>query len=382
MSSHLSEPSGHPRSPSPRRSGIPRPVVAGLAVTLLVGTLIVLGVVAGDGPGGATADSRASRTPSAPSWPTRAADRLSSLPALRYTGTFTSNGRPVRAVLSVTRSGSAVGTLTLNGERALLVTVDGDTYLRGGPAFWTGPGGAVARPEDFAGRWSKAPVTLLGFDPRELLSPSAIAQAVRDAPAAGSTGYVGDRLVHQVRARQGVYSVTLAEPYELLQVEGASDARFTVTEITDVAPVLTELRRRVTALGGARDPGIRFDHGELTFVNCNENVSGCTLRLPVSLPAGSAGGSAKPVRAVLVATISAEGRTLGSCTGARPVAATGRTVLSCTVTSQGWREWMSRARETPGRHEYTAQARVIGEAVPPERVQELLALVEREASGG
>lgn len=382
MSSQPSEPSGHPPSRPPRRPGIPRPVVAGLAVTLLVGTLIVLGVVAGDGPGDATADSRTSRTPSPPSWSAKAAERLGALPALRYTGTFTSNGRPVRAVLSVTRAGSAVGTLTLNGERARLVTVDGETYLHGGPAFWSGSAGLVARPEDFAGRWSKAPVTLLGFDPRELLSPSAIARAVRNAPAGGSTGYVGDRLVHRVRTRQGVYSVTLAEPHELLQVEGASDARFAVTEITDAAPVLAELRRRVAALAGARDPGARFEHGELTFVNCNENVSGCTLRLPVSLPAPAAGEPAEAVRAVLIATISAEGRVLGSCSTARPVAATGRTVLSCTVTSPGWRSWMSRARETPGRHEYTAQARVIGEAVSSDRVQELLVLVKREASGG
>ncbi|MBA9001377.1 hypothetical protein [Thermomonospora cellulosilytica] len=382
MSSQLPGPPGRPDPRRPRPTGIPRPVIAGLAVTLLVGALVALGLVAGDGPDGATAGSRTSGGPSAPSWSARAAARLAALPALRYTGTFTSNGRTVQAVLSVTRAGSAVGTLTMGGEQARLVTVDGATYLHGGPSFWAGATGPATRPEDFAGRWSKAPVTLLGFDPQDLLSPSAIARAVRGAPVTGSTGYVGDRLVHRVETRQGVYSVTLAEPHDLLQVEGASNARFAVTAVADAAPVLAELRRRVAALGGARDPGVGFDHGELTFVNCNENVSGCTLQLPVSVRAPLvAGEPAEAARAVLVATISADGRALGSCTGARSVEATGRAVLTCTVTSPGWRAWMRRARDTPGRHEYTAQARVIGEAVSPDRVRELLALVDRETPG-
>ncbi|SEG30780.1 hypothetical protein SAMN04489712_104324 [Thermomonospora echinospora] len=400
MSSSQPWPSGQPSPPTPqpppadgssaRRPRVPKPVVAGLAVTLLVGAVIALGALWGDGPDeGAPAGAQTSSRPAAPRWTAKAAARLETLPALRYTGTFTSSGRRVQARLSVTRAGSAVGTLTWNGRQAQLVSVNGTTYLKGGPVFWASAAGPTARPEDFAGRWSKAPVTVLGFDVKTFLSPSSIAEKVHDSAAGDAPGRVGGRPAHRVETPLGVYWLSAAEPYELLRVEGASDAGFDVVTLPDAAGVLTELRTRVAALGGARDPGVRFEHGELKFVNCNENVSGCTVSLPVSTqtPAvadGSAGpgtGGGTSMRAVLTATISADGRALGSCTAVQPLGPARKATLSCTVTSAGWKAWMRRARDVPGRHEYTAQARVVAEAVSPGQVADLLRSVDRERAG-
>jgi hypothetical protein len=357
---------------------------------VLVGAVIALGALWGNGwDDGAPAGSRTSSPPAAPRWTAKAAGRLETLPALRYTGTFTSSGQRVQARLSVTRAGSAIGTITRGGLQAQLVSVDGTTYLKGGPAFWASASGPTSRPEDFAGRWSKAPVTVLGFDVKEFLSPTSIAGLVRGATAGDAAGDAGGRPAHRVETPLGVYWLSAAEPHELLRVEGASDVRFDVTVLPDAAGVLTELRTRVAALGGARDPGVRFEHGELRFVNCNENVNGCTVSLPVSTrtpavadgSAGSGSGGGASLRAVLTATINADGRALGSCTSVRSLGPARRATLSCTVTSAGWKAWMRRARDVPGRHEYTAQARVVAEAVSPDQVATLLAAVDRERTG-
>ncbi|HEX2313516.1 MAG TPA: hypothetical protein VHJ17_07290, partial [Thermomonospora sp.] len=363
------------------------PVKAGVAVVTLVGAVIALGAFWGDGwDDGTPAASDSGTRPAAPRWTGKAAGRLGTLPALRYTGTFTSSGQPVRVRLTVTRAGSAVGTLTKGGVRAELVSVGGTTFLKGGPAYWTSAGGPTARPEDFAGRWSKAPATVLGFDVRAFLSPSSIADLVRKAPEEGSTGTVAGRPAHRVTTSLGAYWLSAAEPHELLRVEGVSDTRLDVAPVPDAAPALAELRRRVAALGGARDPGVRFEPGRLEFVNCNENVSGCTVRLPVStetpvIADGTGTSAPPPVRAVMTATISADGRALGACTVTRSLGTARRGTLSCTVASSGWKSWMRRARDVPGRHEYTAQARVVAVAVPPDQVAALVAAVDRERSG-
>lgn len=398
MSSPQSLPSGQPSPPAGRPAGggprrrlripsLPRPLVAGLAVAALVGTVITAGLRADDAPGDRTASGVQSPSRSAaPPWTAEVAARLKELPALRYSGAFTSGGRPAWATLSVTRSGSAIGTITRDGRRALLVSVGGATYLKGPAAFWTNSAGPTALPEDFAGRWAKAPVTTLGFDIRSFLAPSSIAELVRRFPGGGS-GEVDGRPVYRIQTALGTYSVTVAQPHELLRVEGVAGARFDVTAVPDAAPVLTELRRRVAALGGARDPGVRFEHGGLKFVNCNENVSGCTVRLEVSTRSpvvandGSSATAAAP-RVRMTATISADGRALGSCTDVQPLNASRKATLSCTVTSRGWREWMRRARDVPGRHEYTAQARVVAEALSARQVAELLAAVDQERRAG
>ncbi|REE98062.1 hypothetical protein [Thermomonospora umbrina] len=390
------QPEPEPPAPSPSEDGarlrgprVPKPAKAGIAVVTLVAAIITLGAFWGNGwDDGRPAASDTGSRPAVPLWTAKAAERLGGLSALRYTGTFTSSGQNVQVALSVTRAGSAVGTLTKGGVRAELVSVGGATYVKGGPTFWASASGPTARPEDFAWRWSKAPVTVLGFDVHAFLSPASIASLVKQAPSGETAGTLRGRPAHRVETSLGVYWLSTTAPYELLRVEGVSDTRFDVTAVPNAAPVLSELRRRAAALGGARDPGIRFEHGELQFVNCNENIRGCTVRLPVSTQTpmiAESGGTARartaPLRARLTATITADGRALGTCTVTRSLGVARSGTLSCTVTSDGWRTWMRRARDVPGRHEYAAQARVVAEAVHPDQVAGLLAAVDRERLG-
>ncbi|WP_433329529.1 hypothetical protein [Spirillospora sp. CA-294931] len=347
-------------------------------VVLLVVAAVAYGVMStGDDPG----EKRKGPDAGAVSaWGQQAGKQVTAVPALLYTGTVTASGKPAQLRLSVTRTGSATGTLTVAGQPPVsLVVIDGETYVKGGPAFWAAYGGAGVSPENYAGRWTKAPASMPGLDVREALGSDSIARALARAPAKAPAENVDGTPAYKVKTARADYFVTTAAPHRLLrvQVAGQGDPRFAVTEVADAAPMFKELRPRVAALGGALDPALRFRPGRLTFVNCDNNTSGCTVSVPVEMtdPSGAVPDGA---RASLRATITSKKRSLGTCVGAGPVPANRSLVLRCTVTGRGWRVWMKKALDSPGAHPYEAQARVLGEAVAAADVAKLLAIVDRE----
>ncbi|MGH3240227.1 MAG: hypothetical protein ACRDNL_07590, partial [Spirillospora sp.] len=95
----------------------------------------------------------------------------------------------------------------------------------------------------------------------------------------------------------------------------------------------------------------------------------------LTTPQGAAPSGA---RAALRASITSQGRPLGSCTTSGPVPAAKELTLSCTVTGRQWRVWMRAALDNPGSYPYSATAHVVGEAVDAGDVPKLLALVDRE----
>ncbi|MEU9837678.1 hypothetical protein AB0C69_00485 [Actinomadura sp. NPDC048032] len=313
-----------------------------------------------------------------PAWTVAAGRALTSGTGLRYDGTLTINGRPVQARLRVTPAGAASGTLTAGVLTAEVVAIGGDTYLRAGTAFWQTYASGVAHPEYYAGRWSKAPASVPGFDVPDVLGPKAIARSLAKSPAKPPTENVGGVRAFKVKASGAEYVLTAQAPYRLLAVRPAGQAaqHFTVAPVAAPETLFAELRPRVARLGGAFDPGLRFTPGTLAFSNCDQNTSGCTVSMPATLtePATVPDGA----RAVLRAALSSKGEPLGSCSGAGPVPANRSLVLRCTVTSKLWRHWMRAALDNPGSYPYEAKARVVGEAVDVADVPKLLARVDRE----
>jgi hypothetical protein len=283
-------------------------------------------------------------------------------------------------MLKVTPSGLATGTLAAGPVRADLVAVDGATYVKGSSAFWLSYSGEAARAASFAGRWARLPATFQSLSAvRGVLSPQAIASALAKAPGKPPTENVGVTPAYRVKTAKADYLLAVAAPHRLLQVQtaGQGDPRFTTAPLADPALAYTEMRPRVAALGGAADPALRFQPGKPTFVNCNDNMDGCTLNVPATLtvPAGAVPSGA---RAALRASITADGMTLGSCTGSEAVPASRQLTLRCKVSTRGWRAWMRRVRDVPGPHPYDAHARVLGEAVAASDVARLLGLVDSE----
>ncbi|MEU5876759.1 hypothetical protein [Spirillospora sp. NPDC047279] len=357
---------------------MPVAVVVGVAALLVL--LIVAGAAFVGFSRGVDADGSAQGNAGAtPDWGALAARQLQTAPGLRYEGTMSADGRPVRVVLQVSRAGSASGAMTVGGLRALVVSVGDQTFVKAGPAFWRTYGGESSHPENYANRWSKAPATLFKMNVADVLGVTSIATLLGKTTARPAKETVGGTPVYRLRTQRADYFLAAAAPHQLLRVHpaGPGDPRFQATPLADTAALFTEMRPRVAALGGAGDPGLRFRPGTLTFVNCDDNVHGCTIRLPATMtsPDGAVPANA---RAQLRATITAEGRALGSCTGSGPVPANREMVLRCTVGGRVWSAWMGRARDIPGAHPYGATARVVGEAVDRAGVRDLLAKIDRE----
>jgi hypothetical protein len=313
----------------------------------------------------------------------KAAQNLAAAPALRYSGSFSSGGATMQAQLSVTKAGSASGSITVGGDKADLVVVDGSTYLKAGKTFWRSHGGVTSNPEDYADRWSRAPSSTLDLDIKAILAPGSLVQRLQAAgpqPTSG-TEDVNGAPATKVTTPDGDFYVSTSQPYKVLRVQssGADTYQFDVAELSaaDVTALFTTLRGNVKKLTGALDPGVRFlPSGSLKFSNCGS--SGCTLKYSVTSVSLSGDSS---VRAVLKATIRASNRDLGSCTDTRNVGSAKKLDLSCTVRSGGWKSWVRWARSTPGSHRYEAKARVVAEAVSVSDVNGLLAKIDQEQQG-
>ncbi|WP_157419648.1 hypothetical protein [Actinomadura kijaniata] len=370
---------GGPGKP-PGKRPLPKIAIAAGAVVVLAGAVTGAVVLTGG------EEKRRPKAVAPSGWAVAAGKRLLADPGLAYSGTVTANGRSLGLRLRVSREGVASGSLTAGPATALLVTAGGATYVKADQAFWRDQGGEPTRAGDYAGRWTKAPAALFGVDVRDLLSPKAIARLLARAPAGPAAENVGGTPAYRVKTPRADYLFATAAPHRLLRVQtaGPGDPRFDVTELTDAGPLLAEARPRVRALGGAVDPALRFAPGKPTFVNCNENVNGCTVSVPATLTAPT-GRVPSGARAGLWVTITADGRALGRCRTSGEVPEGRSVTLRCTVVGQGWRTWMQRAMDEPGRHAYQASARVLGEAVAPGEVARLVTAVDREraaADGG
>ncbi|WP_433464798.1 hypothetical protein [Spirillospora sp. CA-128828] len=353
-------------------------VVAGTAaVVIAMGAVAAAVVAGGDEP--AKKKPKATTAAAPPAWTVEAGKALTTGTGLRYDGTLTVGGRPVQAQLRVTPAGSASGTLTAGVLTAEVVAIDGVTYIRAGTTFWQTYVSGVAHPEYYAGRWTKAPASMPGFDLPDVLGPKSIATMLAKAPAKPPTENVNGVPAYRIKTPGAEYLLTAAAPHRLLAVRPAGQAapRFTVAPVAAPATLFAELRPRVARLGGAADPSLRFTPGTLAFSNCDQNTTGCTVSVPATLtqPAGSVPEGA---RAALRASITSRGEPLGSCTGSGPVPANRALTLRCTVTSGLWRRWMRAALDNPGSYPYAATARVVGEAVDAADVPALLARVDRE----
>ncbi|TDC41159.1 hypothetical protein E1281_37625 [Actinomadura sp. KC345] len=292
---------------------------------------------------------------------------------------MTVGGKPVRASLRLTPSGLATGTLTAGGLKADVIAIGGDTFIKAGPAFWRDYVPEVANGGYYAGRWSKAPKSVPGFDVPDVLGPKAIARLLAKAPAEPPKENVNGVPAYRIKAQGAEYLMTAAAPHRLLSVHagGPNAPLFSAAPVQAPAALFAELRPRVAKLGGATDPGVRFEPGSLTFGNCDQNPNGCTVSVPATLSAPK-GKVPDGARAQLLATITSQGTELGACTESKQVPADRRLVLRCTVTSKRWRNWMRSALDNPGSYPYGATAHVVGEAVSADEVDKLLARVDRE----
>ena len=372
--------------PPPAQGKDRRPLIiisigAGVIV-LLIAAVAVIGLT-GDKKDDKTSPPTVAASNTGAAGASRAAQSLGSVPALRYNGTFSSGGDEFEAQLSVTKGGSAIGTITVGGDKADLVSVDGNTYLKAPKAFWRDQGGVTTNPEDFTGRWAKAPDSAINLDIKNVLAAGAIVrglQGVSSYQPAGGTENINGTPAIKVTGADTEYYISTASPPKLLRIvgTGTDTYRFDVAEVatTEVTTVFQQLRDQVRALAGARDPSVRFlPSAKIKASNCG--VSSCTMKLTVTTLSVGGGGSSH-IRAIMLGKITAggrTGRTLGTCTDSATTSSGKKLNLSCTVRGGTWSSWVRSIRGTAS---YYVQARTVAESGD---VGNLLSIVDRERQG-
>ena len=355
-----------PPGPPPRRRNNVPLIIGGIvgAVVLLVAVVAVIGMSGDDGndpakpPTAAAGSTGAARAG-------KVAQSLGTVPALRYSGTFSSSGDEFETQLTVTKAGSATGTITVGGAKSDIVSVDDSTYLKAPRSFWRSQGGVTSNAEDFAGRWAKAPASALNLDIKEVLAPGAIVQALQGVSSyqPGTPQDINGTPAVKITGADAEYYVSTAEPPKLLRIVGTGSNiyQLDVTEVStgEISTLFQQLRSQVKALDGARDPSIRFiPTGRIKSSGCG--VSSCTMKLTVR--SISLGGDSSRVRVVMLGKITAgsrSGRTLGTCSDSATASSSRGVNLSCTVRGGAWSSW---ARSVRGSASYYIQARTVAEA--------------------
>lgn len=355
--------------------------VLSASVALILVLAVVLIVVAGNkGGGGGTA-----LTPKQKS--AQAATKLNSVPALRYTGTYDSSGTSVQADLSVTRAGTAAGTLTANGSSIDVMLLDGDLYVKAPASYWRDQSEVGADAVgDFADKWAKAPSSLRSFDIRRLLVPSALGQALQQAqPLVPPSGAPAAEVVSGRRAlvfegSEGQYYVSDDKPFQLVKVKsgGGQVFDFAVTELTAdaVGTFYTELKDKVkNGLAGALDPASKITYTAAAS-NSSCTSSGCTIKRKVA----NDGPTATATYVAKIWKDKAGAKELGQCSKTLSVRA-GSSTLECRVTSGGWKAWVRGLKpgSTNNRYYFNSWLRI--ESVSKSKADALLGKLDAEQQG-
>ncbi|ROO90275.1 hypothetical protein EDD29_7997 [Actinocorallia herbida] len=276
-----------------------------------------------------------------------AAEFLSGVRGLRYTGDFTSDTTPVQADLSVTHAGTATGTLTVYGQSMDMMLLDGDMYVKAPKAFWvTQPEAGEQVAPDYADKWAKAPKSLRGFDIRALLVPGALGQSLGQAaptvvPSGQPTAQAAAGGVPSLSFEGGdaQYLVSDKAPHRLTHVKTGGDDSFsfTVTEVDTAAlsalydGVLDKVKNELI---GALDPYSPISRSGLSSAN------GCTeSKCDVEQSFVNDGATAWVKYHAEVSTDKAGTKPIGECTKSVKITK-GKTALKCSVAGAAWKKWV------------------------------------------
>jgi hypothetical protein len=311
---------------------------------------------------------------------------LKSSPGLHYTGTIEAGGEPVQADLSVTRSGSIDGSLTIGGEVVDLIMVDGTAYVKAPSAYWRNQPGASAAPQDFADRWSRAPASIADLDLDNLLTPAVMSDSLgKSQPLLGPSGspdpasaqVVGSQRTITLDGTYGQFYVSELAPYKLLRVKSDSN-QLDVAELpaTEVDGLFTTLKDKVKDLAGALDPDASVAATQPKNVRCS--VSSCTIE------ARATRSNSGKVRLILKGVIHGDTRTgkiLGTCEDTETLDSGKSVTLSCKISGGAWSKWARAIKPGKSGRYYLGGTRVTAEAVSKGDITKLTEALEQEQQG-
>ncbi|WP_133851448.1 hypothetical protein [Labedaea rhizosphaerae] len=301
--------------------------------------------------------------------------------ALHVTGGLTTlSGDKVTVDLRVASTGEALGTLTVNGQRAKVVLLSKTPYLNGPAAFWAAlPGIPDAKSTVVADRWVSVPPALLGVQIEDLFSPPALAQLLADGPAptaqqppeANRRQKVGGVDALAIDLSAGTEFVTPTAPHRVVGAKlasvgqaGPSAARDLDLAFTDATAALPSLYRDVdgqaATLAAPVDLITPVEEGSHRFAECGQ--ASCAVIVDLT------NGAKVAVRVSVSADWIGDGKPLGRCDTQTGLVAPGEQIsATCTITSPQWTAFYQNAHSVPGQHPYRAEWSAVSLADPPDR---------------
>lgn len=319
---------------------------AGAVVPAVV--LAVVALVAGGCSGGGTPDPAASSFGAglAASMKVRsqvasAVDDLAADPVVTYDGTLPGAATSGDVKITVSRGGAALGSVDLDGKDVKVYIADGNTFVKADKSYWDGKT-PTAKAEQYDGRWVKtAAADSVGFDPTQVLKPSAIAQRLRATLGAVGTptkDKVGDTDALKVPVIGGSIDITTKAPYRILKVDvpnllsdggsgsSSDDKGLTLTHLgsKDVDSFYDDLKGE--DLSGALDAAVNFLQSGSGNLDCK---TGGLCTASVSFSSSTPGASGGHVTAVLNVTMTASGLPTKKCSATKSVPSNGSATMSC-----------------------------------------------------
>lgn len=319
-----------------------------IAVVLLLGVLLSGCQVAVGGSAGVSAADRekADRRAEQRAAVDAALAAVEQAPALIYTASV----KGAAQVFRVTRGGSALGSLPLEGKVVQVVAADTQFYLQADADYWKSH--AIDEGTEFGTSWVRTLGTELPLDPAGRLAPAKFAAGLRKAVAGlnPTAAPVKAKLpdgteVYELGTAPSVLRVTTAKPNRVVSfapalLDGQAGPKFG-TEFT-VAPLAgdalkkfhTDLDATVAGLGQPFE-GLVQASAVVTNdkLDCKDFVGSCTTTVDVSntVVGGSASGAKTIVHIKLTVEVSAEALGAQTCAAEADAEPLATIKMSCAV---------------------------------------------------
>lgn len=293
---------------------------------------------------------------------------------VRYQGSLVNpDGRTIGLDVSVTTTGEAGGSITVNGQQGTLVDVGHALYVNAPAALWSSLAGDPGTQGHAVGsRWVRVPSVTLGVDIGALLAPGALGgsltRQIGDAANTPlerlpTTTVAGTEAIAVPVGRNTVY-LAAAEPHGVLKVAVPADlgtATNVSLNVVDGSPseagAYQALLQQAGGLSTAVDTSVTIQQGSQSWGPCT--AVGCSVVVAFT----SAGPSA--ARVVIDGNWTGDHQPAGTCqVVVGPVAAGRATTATCTNHGPAWTAFYNHAHATPGPHPYEVDW--TAEAVAPQ----------------
>lgn len=276
---------------------------------------------------------------------------LAALPAITYHSTAKDpSGKAVDLAVRVTKNGTVLGALPVEGVTVQMAEVAGQLYLDAPAEYWKAHGAIGDSGAAFAQGWTHADPSDLTVDPGAVLTPAQVSSKLRMAQ--GTSDQLGDPVrvkladgteVFRIAGKAGQLQVSTGKPYHVVSfapalLDSATGPIFGAELRPEglggdaLKTFHTDLDAAVAGLGTPFDSVAQVTvSASDNKLDCNGNSGSCTTSVQVENSLIGGDPQTSSVRLHLSSVLSADGLGTQTCTSDASAAPNAQVPMSCTV---------------------------------------------------